>query len=196
MLTECGKAILLLMTVANGASPQTSLIADRVMTVSNSLLKKEKDATVNVFMANHLATTPTLTDSAETEETEEEQGDMEIAEIIFSLVAGVFCCACFGWCCSVCIKRNNELMEIEKLAKKLKDSENLPDAELRVVIGEVQAELEAQPPRSYIPPASKKLKDSETLPGAELRSAVREVWTELQAQTRREREANKAGHVA
>merc|ERR1719174_3521736 len=89
-------------------------------------------------MANHLATTRT-----DSEETEEEQGDMEIAEIIFSLVAGVFCCACFGWCCSVCIKRNNELMEIEKLAKKLKDSENLPDAELRVVIGEVQAELEA-----------------------------------------------------
>merc|ERR1719258_635919 len=66
MLTACGKAILLFMTVANGASTRTSLIADprslsppkKVMTVSNSLLKKEKDATVNVFMANHLATTP------------------------------------------------------------------------------------------------------------------------------------------
>ena len=94
------------------------------------------------------------------------------------------------------IKRNKELTEIERLAKKLKDSENLPAAELRVVIGEVRAELEAQPPRSYIPPASKKLKDSETMTEAELPSAVREVWTELEAQTHREREANKGSKSA
>jgi hypothetical protein len=196
------------MTVANGASAQTSLIADPW-----SLSPPKKDATVDVFMAKHLATARTMTDSAETEETKEEsthtdvrflqeetrsegesaQGEAEIAEIIGGIIMIPICCGAFGWCFSVAIKRNKELSEIERLAKKLKDSENMPAADLRVVIGDVRAELDAQPPRSYLPPASKKLQDSEALPEAELPSVVREVYTELQAQTHKEREANKGG---
>merc|ERR1719247_1558558 len=92
-------------------------------------------------MANHLATTRTDSAIARTAlrheaigagigvaSKPEETVGSQIGKIIFLTCF----CTCFCWGCVAGSERKKELMEIERLAKKLKDSENLPVAELRV----------------------------------------------------------------